>query len=305
MPKNAAEMEGLSPGDAASPAVARTISGVREQLAAMRAASSGARVGLVPTMGSLHEGHLSLMRKAGEQCDFVVVSIFVNPLQFGPAEDLDDYPTDIDSDLEQTATVGVDLVFAPSAPEVYPEGFNTTIDVGSVAEGLCGQSRPGHFQGVATVVAKLFNIIGPERAYFGQKDAQQLAVVKRLTRDLDFDIEIVPCPTVRAADGLALSSRNAYLSEDERTQATALYEALDLARSAVESGEIRVARIKRMMRKRIGESYQVEYEYARVVDPGTLEAVSAIEGPVLLAVAATVGRARLIDNMMAKPPGDR
>lgn len=287
---------------AALPAVERTIADVRKRLTGM--GSGASRItGLVPTMGSLHEGHLSLMRKAVEQCDIVAVSIFVNPIQFGPAEDLDSYPADIESDLKLAAATGVDLVFAPSAAEMYPRGFETSIEVGSVADGLCGQGRPGHFQGVATVVAKLFNIVRPQRAYFGQKDAQQLAVVKRLVADLDYEVGIVACPTVRDKDGLALSSRNAYLSDDERAQATSLYRALVEAREAIEAGEASVARIKRMMRKRIGEHYQVEYEYARVVDPETVEPVDRISGPVLLAVAANVGRARLIDNMMATPPG--
>ncbi|MHB1003680.1 MAG: pantoate--beta-alanine ligase [Thermoleophilia bacterium] len=290
-------------GGAAIPMVARTIDEARESLAALR--GGGGTVGLVPTMGCLHGGHLSLMRKAAEQCDIVALSIFVNAIQFAPGEDLDAYPSDIDSDLELAAGAGAGLVFAPSPAEMYPRGFETLIDVGSVTAGLCGQSRPGHFQGVATVVAKLFNIIRPERAYFGQKDAQQVAVIRRLARDLDYGIEIVACPTVREADGLALSSRNSYLSDEERAQANSLYEALTLARDAIDAGETSVSRVKRMMRKRIGENFQVEYEYARVVDPETIEPVDAIAGPVLLAVAARVGRARLIDNMLAKPPGGR
>lgn len=303
MSKNITDTAVSNTGGGATPAVARTIDDARERLAAMR--DAGGTLGLVPTMGSLHRGHLSLMQKAAEQCDIVAISIFVNAIQFAPDEDFDAYPSDIDSDLELAAGAGVALVFAPSAAEMYPRGFETAIDVGSVTAGLCGQSRPGHFQGVATVVAKLFNIIRPERAYFGQKDAQQVAVVRRLARDLDYGIEIVSCPTVREADGLAHSSRNAYLSAEERAQATALYEALSSARDAIDSGETSVARVKRMMRKRIGEHFQVEYEYARVVDPDTIEPVDAIVGPVLLAVAARVGRARLIDNMIAKPPGGK
>ena len=286
----------------ARPHVARRIPEVRGLLATSRKGPAKT-IGLVPTMGSLHEGHLSLLRRAAEECDAVVLSIFVNPIQFGHDEDLDSYPSDVEGDLELAAPAGVDLVFAPSAADMYPRGFEASIDIGSVAEGLCGQSRPGHFQGVATVIAKLFNIVQPDRAYFGQKDAQQLAVVRRLVSDLDFDIELVACPTIRDKDGLALSSRNAYLSEDERSQAIALYEALTLARRAIESGETRVSRVKRMMRKRIAENYLVEYEYARVVDPETMGSVATIDRPVLLAVAANVGRARLIDNMIAVPPG--
>lgn len=294
----------MDAGESSRPVVCRTIADVRSHMADLRSARS-VTVGLVPTMGSLHEGHMSLVRRAGTECDIVALSIFVNPLQFGPAEDFDSYPADISADLELAAAEGVDIVFAPSAAEMYPPGFETTIEPGSVAEGLCGQSRPGHFQGVAVAVVKLFNIFRPERAYFGQKDAQQLAVIKRVSLDLDMDIGIVACPTVREGDGLALSSRKVYLEDGERQQATALFAALTLGREAVESGETSVSRIKRMMRKRMAEDYMVEYEYARIVDPETMAAVDRIEEPVLLAVAATVGRARLIDNMLATPPGGR
>jgi pantoate--beta-alanine ligase len=285
------------------PDVIRTIVAVRDRLR-QSWHEAGTVVGLVPTMGSLHEGHLSLLRAARAECDVVVASIFVNPIQFGAEEDLDTYPADLDADMELLASAGVDIVFAPAAAEVYPGGFETKVDVGTIAEGLCGQSRPGHFEGVATVVAKLLNIIDPDKAYFGQKDAQQVVVVRRMVADLNFDVEIVSCPTVREESGLALSSRNRYLSRDERSQAAVLYQSLLKVEEALAAGETRVAKLKRMMRKLIGAEYMVEFEYARIVDPETLEPVEVVAGPVLVAVAAVVGNARLIDNMIIEPERD-
>lgn len=279
--------------------ISRTISDVRARIAAFRN-ENGGTVGLVPTMGSFHEGHLSLMRTAGSQCDMVVASIFVNPTQFGESEDLDEYPCDFDHDIELASAAGVDLVFAPSVEEMYPPGHETTIDVGTVAEGLCGRNRPGHFRGVATVVAKLFNITRPDGAWFGQKDAQQVAVIKRMAEDLDFDVEIRVCPTAREADGLAMSSRNSYLTEAERGQATVLYQALGAAREQVLTGEINASRIRRHMRRTIAANYLVELEYARIVDPETMQPVEEIKDEALAMVAARVGRARLIDNMLLR-----
>jgi len=249
-------------------------------------------------MGFFHEGHLSLMKAAREQSDYVVVSIFVNPTQFGAAEDLDDYPRDLDRDLELASGQGVDLVFSPDIREMYPLGHQTSIDTGSVAEDLCGKDRPGHFQGVATVVAKLFNIIAPDVAWFGQKDAQQVAVIKRMRDDLDFPVEIRVSPIVREQDGLAMSSRNKYLTKEERAQAPVLYNALLEAKSLVEDGETNASRVRRAMRKAIAANYLVELEYAKIVDPETMKSVSEIGGGALAAVAARIGRSRLIDNIL-------
>ena len=280
--------------------VAETIAEVRELITAARRQGKEP-VGLVPTMGFLHEGHLSLMRKAREECGLVVASIFVNPIQFGPDEDLETYPSDISRDLELAASERIDAVFHPVGHEMFPKGFDTYVEPGSVAAGLCGESRPGHFRGVATVVAKLFNIVGPDRAYFGQKDAQQAAVIRRLAADLDFPVDIRVCPTVRESDGLAMSSRNSYLSEEERAQAPVLYQALNAARDAVASGERDASRIRRIMRRTVGQNYLVDLEYARIVDPDTMEPVSEVDGEVLAAVAAMIGNARLIDNLLISP----
>jgi pantoate--beta-alanine ligase len=286
--------------EASTPSLVTRIDEVRAQVAEARR-KTGGPVGLVPTMGSFHEGHLSLMREARADCRFVAVSIFVNPAQFGPAEDLDKYPRDLEGDLRLAADAGADLVFAPDAGEIYPEGFDTYVEPGAAAEGMCGRSRPGHFRGVATIVAKLFNIFQPDIAYFGQKDAQQAAVVRRLVADLDFALEIRVCPIVREADGLAMSSRNAHLSGEERGQATALYDALVLARDASAAGETDAAKIRRRMRRMMGQYYLVEFEYARIVDPDTMQPVARLDRPALAAVAATVGKTRLIDNMLITP----
>lgn len=282
------------------PIVAVSIDDVRGAVASARSGAA-IQVGFVPTMGSFHEGHLSLMRSASSECDFVVVSVFVNPIQFGAGEDFDSYPRDFDQDIRLAADQGVDLVFAPRSAVMYPPGNETRIDVGSIDNALCGKNRPGHFQGVATVVAKFFNIIGPDLAYFGQKDAQQVAVIRKLALDLDFDVEIRVCPIVREKDGLAMSSRNSYLTTEDREQATALYRALTSAREAVARGETSAKKIKRLMKRTMGEHFKVEYEYARIVDPMTMAPVDIIEGKVLVAVAAQVGKTRLIDNMFLMP----
>lgn len=272
--------------------IVRTASAIREEVRAARA--RGSSVGLVPTMGGLHEGHLSLVRRAREENDVVVVSIFVNPLQFGPGEDLDAYPRDEERDVLLLDGAGAGIVFVPPVEEVHPEDRATTVTVGGLSEVLEGAHRPGHFDGVCTVVAKLFNLVGPERAYFGQKDAQQAAVLKRMIEDLGFPLDLVVCPIVREPDGLALSSRNAYLSASERGQAKVLFRALRAGRPLAEAGDY-VAAEKEMLRVLRTEE-GVEPDYAAAVDADTFGPPRP-GGRVLLAVAARVGPARLIDNI--------
>ena len=257
----------------------------------------GREVGFVPTMGCFHRGHLSLMRAAREENDAVVVSVFVNPLQFGPGEDLEAYPRDFERDAQDAREAGVDYFFHPSAEDMYPRPFLTGVAVRGVSEGLCGAFRPGHFEGVATVVAKLFHLVPAQRAYFGQKDAQQVRVIRKMVEDLDFDVEIRVCPTVREPDGLAMSSRNAYLDTDRRARAALLYRALRAGARAVEAGERSAAAVEGVMRGVLAEEPAIEVEYAGVYDKMTLEPVGRLEGEVLLALAARLGRARLIDNM--------
>lgn len=274
--------------------VVREVSELRAAVVAERAA--GRSIGFVPTMGALHEGHVSLLRAAGERDDFVVLSIFVNPLQFGIGEDLSSYPRDEAGDLAAAEASGVDLAFLPAVEEMYPPGRSTTVRVGAVAETLEGAVRPGHFEGVATVVAKLFNLVQPDRAYFGQKDAQQVAVIKRMTRDLSFPLDVVVCPTVREPDGLAMSSRNAYLQSAERAVATTLWRALQAGREAIGDGATwEVA--EKTMENVVERVPEVELEYARAVDPDSFGPPS-VSGPLLLVIAARVGRARLIDNLL-------
>jgi pantoate--beta-alanine ligase len=272
--------------------VLTTVAQVREARSAVEAS-----VGLVPTMGFLHEGHLSLVSAARAENDCVFVSIFVNPTQFGPNEDLSTYPRDMDRDLALLREAGVDYVFTPTPDEMYPANFGTSVDVGDVTLPLEGAARPGHFKGVATVVLKLLNIVQPTRAYFGRKDAQQLVVIKRLVRDLDVNTQIVAMPTVREPDGLALSSRNAYLDADQRKAATVLHEALDLA------GEMwtRGTRDAEQYKKRIAEVIEGEelakLEYVSVAHPETLEELKRIQGPALVSMAVRIGKTRLIDNV--------
>ena len=263
-----------------------------------RARSGGQRVGLVPTMGFLHEGHRSLMRAARQSTDFVVVTIFVNPLQFGAGEDLDRYPRDLSGDLAQCAGEGVDAVFTPSVAEMYPSGRPlTTVHVDGLTADLCGAARPTHFDGVATVVTKLFAIVGTCAAFFGRKDAQQLAVVTRMADDLNLPVEMIGCPIVRVADGLAMSSRNAYLDADDRRAATVLSRALHEAAAEVVNGARDADAVRRVLTGLIGTEPRVQLDYAEVVDALDLAPVDRIDGDVLVAVAANVGRARLIDNM--------
>lgn len=267
------------------------------------ARSAGRPVGFVPTMGFFHEGHLSLMRRAREDAETLVVSIFVNPLQFGPSEDLASYPRDLDRDLADAEREEVDLVFAPQAEEMYPRGASeATVDPGPLGERLEGAARPGHFRGVATVVAKLFNVVGPARAYFGEKDAQQLAVIRRMVADLAFPVEVVGCPTVREPDGLAMSSRNSYVSPEEREAATCLYRALSAAAKYARLGVREVPVLKAEMAKRIGAEPLARIDYVAVVDEASFEEIDRVDRPARALVAARFGRTRLIDNM-ALPSG--
>ncbi len=280
--------------------VTREIAAARAAVAAAR--RSGRRIGFVPTMGALHAGHLSLVEAAKHDATYVVVSIFVNPTQFGPQEDFARYPREEAGDLRKCEQSGADLVFIPAVTEMYPAGGGlSAVHVARLTETLCGPIRPGHFDGVATVVGKLFNIVQPDRAYFGQKDAQQLAVIRRMSRDLDWPIEVVGCPTMREPDGLALSSRNAYLSADERQRATALYRALLAAQERIQGGERDAQAVTAAMRRVLAEAEPAQIDYAAVADPDTMQLVTCIEGPVLVAVAVRIGPTRLIDNVLVDP----
>ncbi|OIP60274.1 MAG: pantoate--beta-alanine ligase [Nitrospirae bacterium CG2_30_41_42] len=262
----------------------------------------GRTIGFVPTMGALHEGHLSLIRMAKQENDITVVSMFVNPIQFGPSEDFKQYPRDIDGDTEKLQREDVDIIFMPEISLMYPEGFLTYVNVEKISDRLCGAFRPGHFKGVATVVTKLLNIVKPAKAYFGQKDFQQAIVIKQLVRDLDMDIDIVICPTVRERDGLAMSSRNAYLSIRQREAATIIYKCLIEALDMIKSGIIDAGYIKRIMQDRLLKEAAVSgLDYAGVYDPVTFAELSEIEGDALLAVAVKLGDTRLIDNMLVTP----
>ena len=256
-------------------------------------------LGLVPTMGALHEGHLALVRQARAANGTVAASIFVNPTQFGPQEDLATYPRNMERDLALLEAEGVDLVYAPAPEEVYPPGFDTWIDPGALGEKLEGAARPGHFRGVATVVAKLLNVIGPDRAYFGQKDGQQLAVIRQLERDLNLGVEIVGVPTVRDHDGLALSSRNAYLSGEQRKAAPVIYRALMAASELWKSGERDAEKLRAAARSLMeAEPMLEEIDYVSVADASTLEELDRIKGPAMVSTAARLGRTRLIDNIL-------
>ncbi|NLU50914.1 MAG: pantoate--beta-alanine ligase [Syntrophomonadaceae bacterium] len=260
---------------------------------------AGKRIGLVPTMGYLHEGHLSLVRKAKADCDAVIVSIFVNPLQFGVGEDYEEYPRDLTRDCGLLEKEGVEAVFAPSVREMYPAGYSTTVEVsGDITARLCGASRPGHFRGVTTVVSKLFNICLPDIAYFGQKDAQQAMVLEKMVRELNFPLKIVRCPIVREADGLALSSRNVYLNEEERKSALVLSRSLALAREMIEKGETGVASVRGAMIEFIQSTPHTDIDYVEILNGEDLSDLAEIKGKVLIALAVRVGRTRLIDNLL-------
>jgi pantoate--beta-alanine ligase len=282
--------------EAVRPRVIRDGSTLRQQVLAARQA--GQTVGLVPTMGALHEGHLSLVDAARAECDLAIVTIFVNPTQFAPGEDLRKYPRDLDHDLALLASRGCDIVFAPSEAEMYAPGHDTFVDVGEVGQVLEGEFRQTHFRGVATIVLKLFLLAPANRAYFGRKDYQQTLVVRQLVRDLNVPIEVRVCPTVREPDGLAMSSRNAYLSAEERTQALALSRSLQLAERLIQDGERDVLTLHRAMRKQIDEAGGVDVQYIEFVADGSVKPVTKIEGPTTIVIAARVGTTRLIDNTL-------
>ncbi|GAB6189919.1 pantoate--beta-alanine ligase [Marinitoga arctica] len=259
---------------------------------------NGKTIGFVPTMGYLHKGHLSLVEQARKDNDIVVVSIFVNPTQFGPNEDFDRYPRNLNRDMELLKPFDVDYVFNPSVDEMYPGGYSTYVEEIKLTRVLCGKSRPGHFRGVTTIVSKLFNIVRPSRAYFGQKDAQQFRVLRKMVNDLNMDVEMVEMPIIREDDGLAMSSRNIYLSSEERIQALALNKSLKKAKELYESGERDSEKIKCEMRKIFENNPLVKIDYIEIVDEYNLESVKEIKNKVLVAVAAFVGKARLIDNII-------
>lgn len=257
-------------------------------------------IGFVPTMGYLHQGHKSLIDAARKENDYIAVSIFVNPTQFGKNEDLDKYPRNEAGDCEMCEKAGCDVVFIPQAHDMYGDNYNTYVDVLGLTEGLCGASRPGHFRGVCTVVLKLFNIVKPNRAYFGQKDAQQLAVIRRMVKDLNLEVDIIACPIIREADGLALSSRNTYLSADERQQALVLSKALKKAMEMIKNGARDVMAIKKEMISMIDSVSASEIDYIEFVDNASLKQVEILEGVVLIALAVKIGKTRLIDNMVVE-----
>ena len=278
--------------------IIRRIHGMRE--AARQVRARGRTVGFVPTMGALHEGHLALVRRVKETSDLTVVSIFVNPAQFGPHEDYSRYPRDLPRDTDLLIAEGVDVLFAPDAAEIYPEGTSTWVDVAGLSTRLEGASRPGHFRGVATVVLKLFEIVRPTVAAFGQKDAQQAIIIQRMVRDLMLDVEVLVLPTVRDTDGLALSSRNAFLSADERRAAAAIPAALKAAEETIAGGERDPEAVVARARERIEAEPLLRIDYLELVNTGTLQPVAALEGEVLLAVAVYAGRTRLIDNTVVR-----
>lgn len=276
--------------------IVSTICEVRKCVKTWR--TEGLTVGFVPTMGFLHEGHQSLIERAARENDRVVVSIFINPIQFGKNEDLEKYPRDMERDSAVCARAGADLIFHPDKEEMYEEGFCTYVDMDDLTDTLCGKSRPGHFRGVCTVVMKLFNIVKPDKAYFGQKDAQQLAVVRRMVRDMNMDVEVVVCETVREGDGLAKSSRNVYLDREERAAAAILPEALRFVQEMIHTGIRKSAEVEKAIRKEIASESRARLDYAEVVDPETLKHVDTIEAPALVAAAVYVGNTRLIDNFL-------
>ncbi len=267
----------------------KTITNAREK---------GKRIGFVPTMGYLHEGHLSLMRRARQENDIVVVSIFVNPTQFGPNEDLDAYPRDIERDRKMMAAESVDIAYLPTVDTIYPEGFTTYVQVeGPMTQVLCGRSRPTHFRGVTTIVSKLFNLVQPHRAYFGQKDAQQAVIIQQMVRDLNFDITVVVCPIHREADGLAMSSRNTYLTATQRANAPILYQSLCKAKALIEDGEHDAATIRQRIEEQILSVPGTVIDYVAIVDVRTLQEVDFITGGILIALAVKFGNTRLLDNV--------
>ncbi|AQT69010.1 Pantothenate synthetase [Anaerohalosphaera lusitana] len=277
----------------------RTLTTIEEMRAFVRdARSQGKSIGFVPTMGALHAGHLSLIRRAKEKSDVVVVSIFVNPTQFGPSEDLEAYPRDMAADQQKCRDEQVDAIFAPAVNEMYPQENLTWVNVESLTDKLCGRSRPGHFRGVTTVCTKLFNIVQPDYAFFGQKDGQQAIVIKRMVADLNMPLQIVVCDTVREPDGLAMSSRNKYLTPEQRQDAPLIYKSLAAARDAVDQGERSTEKVKQTIQSVLAESQEIEPEYINIVDLDTLSELPQIQGKALIAIAAKLGTARLIDNII-------
>jgi len=276
--------------------ITKTIEEIRGLAKAAR--SKGKKIGLVPTMGALHVGHISLFEAAAKNCDFVVVSIFVNPIQFGPGEDFEKYPRPLEADLEICRKARVDVVFAPEPEQMYPAENITWVNVEKLTEPLCGRSRPGHFRGVTTVCAKLFNIVAPDAAYFGQKDAQQAIVIKRMAADLNMPLEIVICPTVREPNGLAVSSRNQYLTEQQKKDAAHIYKSLQTCRRLIDAGTTETRQIIAEMQKILQQIPSGQIEYVSIVDAETLDSIEKIEGKILAAVAVKLGPARLIDNIL-------
>lgn len=278
--------------------ILKTVSEVREFVKDKK--TNGKTIGLVPTMGYLHEGHASLIEKSASQNDITIVSIFVNPTQFGPTEDLDKYPRDLEHDTKVAEKAGADAIFHPTPSEMYPNGYSTYINVENLTAGLCGKSRPTHFRGVTTVVGKLFNITQADRAYFGQKDAQQLAVIKRMVYDLNFNIEIVPCPIVREESGLAKSSRNVYLSDEEKREALVLSRSLKEAERLFNDGERNADILKKRITDIIESSPIANIDYVEIVDFETIQPISEIKGEALVALAVKFGSTRLIDNTILR-----
>jgi len=268
---------------------------------ARAARGEGRVIGLVPTMGALHEGHTALVKRARQECSRVIASVFVNPKQFGPKEDYQKYPRDLEKDADKLAAVGVDALFAPETPDVYPDGFRTYVNVEGISERLEGRSRPGHFRGVATVVLKLFEIVQPHFAYFGRKDAQQVRIISEMARDLNLDSEIVVCPIVRETDGLALSSRNAYLSGEERIAATVLHRALVAAGNELAGGVRDAVQLQNVMRRIIEAEPLAILDYAEIVNADTFEPVVRVARPCYAVLAAFIGKTRLIDNLLIEP----
>ncbi len=276
--------------------VAKTIESVRSLVRAAR--SAGKKIGFVPTMGALHIAHISLIEAAIKECDFVVVSIFVNPTQFVPGEDFEKYPRPLEADLKICEKAGVDVVFAPTPEQMYPSENITWVNVGKLTETLCGRSRPGHFRGVTTVCAKLFNIVAPDIAFFGQKDAQQAVVIRRMVADLNMPLKIVVCPTVREPNGLAVSSRNQYLTDQQKQDATSIYRSLQKCEEMIKAGTKDAGIIINEMQKVLKQVPSIEIEYVSIVNAETLQSIDRITGKVLAAVAVRIGPARLIDNIL-------
>lgn len=282
--------------------IVTTTNEVRKQVKEWK--KQGLTVGFVPTMGYLHEGHASLMKRAKEECHKVVASIFVNPMQFGENEDLDSYPRDLQADAKLCESIGVDLIFHPEVEEMYTDGFCSFVDMNGLTKELCGKSRPIHFRGVCTVVCKLFNIVTPDKAFFGQKDAQQLAVIRRMVTDLNMDIEIVGCPIIREEDGLAKSSRNTYLNADERKAALILSQTIRLGEQMVKDGETDAGKLVEAMKENISKEPMAKIDYVEAVSMDTIEKVDRIKGTVLVAMAVYIGKTRLIDNFITVQPCD-